>query len=558
MENTDPLNSNVQHSKKVASKAKDQMLSGTAWRTGADMISKVLGVIYIIPWYAWMGHFGPAANSLYSMGYNIYALFLLVSTVGIPAAVAREVARYNTLGDENMAYRLVRQMLGVMTILGLIFAGIMAIFAPALASLLGGAQTSHDLIPVLRSLSLALLLFPSMSVVRGYFQGLNEMKIYAMSQLYEQIVRIIWMLVTAFAIMKLGSHHWQAAVTQSTTAAFIGMIASYGVLGFYLWRSGSLMKLIHPGPAKHKINAWRVMRDTLHTAVPFIVLGSATQIFRLIDNSTYMHIMPMVTSFDNRTLLSYLSYFSANTDKLTLVLLGVALTLGSVSDPLITEHYVLGNKRALATLVGYNFQLYIGFMLPAVVGMSLLTKPIYTLFYGVPSGFQISLFVFTVLQSLLLGLYMLVYPPLTVMDHKRMAMKFFAWTLLAKVILQVPAILLFHSYGPLIATTIAFAFGCYLFVHKLYQLTRFSIKNTVRGIQGAALLTLVMSIVVVIIEVVVGLVFGKTPGRGASAVILILAGGAGFYVYLFLAAQLGLLEKWFGAKGTSLRRKLHL
>ncbi|MDU0401392.1 hypothetical protein LMG8526HA_02280 [Lactococcus lactis] len=51
-----------------------------------------------------------------------------------------------------------------------------------------------------------------------------------------------------------------------------------------------------------------------------------------------------------------MSYFSANTDKLTMVLLGVALTLGSVSDPLITEHYVQGNRRELATLVGYNFQ----------------------------------------------------------------------------------------------------------------------------------------------------------------------------------------------------------
>lgn len=51
------------------------------------------------------------------------------------------------------------------------------------------------------------------------------MKPYALSQLFEQIVRVIWMLVTAFTIMKLGSGDWVAAVTQSTTAAFIGMIA---------------------------------------------------------------------------------------------------------------------------------------------------------------------------------------------------------------------------------------------------------------------------------------------------------------------------------------------
>lgn len=538
-----------------ATKAKAQMLSGTAWRTGADMLGKVLGVVYIIPWYAWMGQAGNQANALYSMGYNIYALFLLISTVGIPSAVAREVARYNTLGDPNMSYRLVRQMLGIMTILGVFFAVIMSVFAAPLANLLGG---SAALVPVIRSLSLAILLFPSMSVIRGYFQGLNQMKAYAISQLCEQVVRIIWMLVTAFAIMKLGSGNWQAAVTQSTLAAFIGMIASYAVLIFYLWKSGNLKHLISPGPAKSKINPMQVMKETMRTAIPFIVLGSATQVFRLIDNSTFMHFMPMFTSFSHSTLMDYLSYFSANTDKLTLLLLGVALTLGSVSDPLITEHYVRGNKQALSTLVGYNFQLYVGFMLPAIVGMSLLTKPIYTLFYQIPSTFQIALFVFTVLQSFLLGLYMLVYPPLTVMDHKRLAMKFFLEMLVVKLILQVPMIWLFHSYGPLIATTIAFVFGDYLFIRKLKRLTNFSVKNTVRGIQGAALLTLIMSVVVIIVECILGLFFGKTPGRMASAIILALSGGAGFYVYLYLAAQLGLLEKWFGEKGKSLRRKLHI
>ena len=109
MEDSEKIMNTGQQSPKTAAKSKDQMLSGAAWRTGADMIGKILGVIYIIPWYAWMGRFGNEANSLFSMGYNIYALFLLISTVGIPAAIAREVARYNTLDDPNMAYRLVRQ-----------------------------------------------------------------------------------------------------------------------------------------------------------------------------------------------------------------------------------------------------------------------------------------------------------------------------------------------------------------------------------------------------------------------------------------------------------------
>ena len=75
-----------------------QMLRGTAWMTASNIISRLLGALYIIPWYAWMGKQGDQANALFGQGYNIYALFLLISTAGIPVAIAKQVSKYNTLG----------------------------------------------------------------------------------------------------------------------------------------------------------------------------------------------------------------------------------------------------------------------------------------------------------------------------------------------------------------------------------------------------------------------------------------------------------------------------
>ena len=63
-----------------------QMLRGTAWLTASNFISRLLGAIYIIPWYIWMGTYAAKANGLFTMGYNIYAWFLLISTAGIPVA----------------------------------------------------------------------------------------------------------------------------------------------------------------------------------------------------------------------------------------------------------------------------------------------------------------------------------------------------------------------------------------------------------------------------------------------------------------------------------------
>ena len=99
-----------------------QMLRGTAWLTASNFISRLLGAIYIIPWYIWMGSYAATANGLFTMGYNIYAWFLLVSTAGIPVAVAKQVAKYNTKGQEEHSFAMIRGFLKFMSLLGLVFA----------------------------------------------------------------------------------------------------------------------------------------------------------------------------------------------------------------------------------------------------------------------------------------------------------------------------------------------------------------------------------------------------------------------------------------------------
>lgn len=69
---------------------------------------------------------------------------------------------------------------------------------------------------------------------------MNNLKPYAMSQIAEQVIRVIWMLLATFIIMKLGSGDYLAAVTQSTFAAFVGMVASFAVLIYFLAQEGSL------------------------------------------------------------------------------------------------------------------------------------------------------------------------------------------------------------------------------------------------------------------------------------------------------------------------------
>ena len=519
-----------------------QMLRGTVWLTASNFISRLLGAAYIIPWYIWMGKHGAEANGLFTMGYNIYAWFLLISTAGVPVAVAKQVAKYNTKGQEEHSFAMIRGFLKFMSLLGLVFAIIMYVLSPVFANLSGGGK---DLIPVMQSLSWAVLIFPSMSVVRGFFQGHNNLKPYAISQIAEQVIRVIWMLLTAYFIMKVGSGDYVEAVTQSTFAAFIGMGASLLVLVYYLWKTGLLQHIIHRPESDSQIDTKALLWDTIREAIPFIVTGSAIQLFQIIDQMTYSNVM------------SWFSYFSANPNKITMILIAVATSIGGVGIPLLTENYVKGDFRAAGKLVQDNLTMLVAFLLPATIGAVAIAEPLYTVFYGKPDSLALGLFILAMLQTVILGLYTVLSPMIQALFQNRKAILYFGYGVLVKLILQVPFIYVFKAYGPLLSTTIGLMIPIVLMYKEIHQVTHFNRKTVFKRSLLTAILTLIMLLVVLVAGFILGLVI-KPNGRVTSMIYVALIGGVGIVVYGGLGLRLRFLDRFIGSKAASLRNKFHI
>ena len=529
-----------------------QMLRGTAWLTASNFISRLLGAIYIIPWYIWMGTYAAKANGLFTMGYNIYAWFLLISTAGIPVAVAKQVAKYNTMREEEHSFALIRSFLSFMTGLGLVFALVLYLFSPWLADLSG---VGKDLIPIMQSLAWAVLIFPSMSVIRGFFQGMNNLKPYAMSQIAEQVIRVIWMLLATFIIMKLGSGDYLAAVTQSTFAAFVGMVASFAVLLYFLYKEGMLQKVFETGD---KIDSKHLLMDTIKEAIPFILTGSAIQLFQILDQMTFINSMSWFTNYSNEDLIVMFSYFSANPNKITMILISVGVSIGSVGLPLLTENYVKGDLRSASKLIQDNLTMLLLFLFPATVGVVMVGEPIYTIFYGKPDGLALGLFIFAVLQSTILGVYMVLSPMLQAMFHNRKAIRYFFYGSVAKLVLQLPTIYLFHSYGPLISTSIALIIPILFIYRELCRVTGMRGNVVFRRTILISLLTFVMFIGVGAIQWILGFVF-QPSGRLWSFLYVTLVGAMGGGVYGIMSLRTRLLDKVIGkAQADRLRIKLKL
>ena len=74
-----------------------------------------------------------------------------------------------------------------------------------------------------------------MSLSRGFFQGHQSMGPTAVSQVVEQIVRIVFLLGGAYVVLKMMDGDIVTAASVSTFAAFVGAIGGLIVI-FWYWR----------------------------------------------------------------------------------------------------------------------------------------------------------------------------------------------------------------------------------------------------------------------------------------------------------------------------------
>ena len=151
---------------------KNGFIGGAIISTISLVICKILGLIYVIPFYKLIGTQGGA---LYSYAYSIYAMFLNLSTIGIPAAIAKIISEYDTLGYESSKYNAYKIASKLLNLVGIISFLIMFIFAGTIAnSIIGGVEGGNSVESVttaIRVVSTALLVVPRLSIIKGYFQG---------------------------------------------------------------------------------------------------------------------------------------------------------------------------------------------------------------------------------------------------------------------------------------------------------------------------------------------------------------------------------------------------
>ncbi|BAP85365.1 MOP superfamilymultidrug/oligosaccharidyl-lipid/ polysaccharide flippase transporter [Paucilactobacillus hokkaidonensis JCM 18461] len=531
--------------------AQTKMLSGSAWMTAGSIFSRILGAIYIIPWVTWLGNYSDQANALYAKGYNIYSFFLMAAVAGVPSAVSKLVSHYNAMNEYGVGRRLYHHGMYVSALTGFVAAVILYFGAPLFAD--GDA----NVIPVLRSLTLAILVIPSMSLVRGFFQGYQQMAPSAISQFVEQVFRVVYMLAATFFIMRVQHGSWVNAVSQSTFAAFIGSLGSILLLAYYYLRNKESMdELVAQSDNQLVVSSWSLIKDIIIQAIPFIIVSSGTIIFQLIDQYTFFNVMRQLHEYTMAEMNQLYALFSFNANKLMMVVISLASALSITVIPMLSAAKTKDDITGIRQQTSNALLLFYFVMLPASLGLAAVAKPLYTIFYRY-SASGTTVLIISAYIAIILGLYTVVSAIMQGLSQNVRTLKYLGIGIVVKLVLQVPAILLLKTIGPLIATGMAMTVTVYLIIHSLNVEYRLPFKKMAKSTNQILLFSIITFVVARLVVDVLYLFFSDY-GRGSAFFVLLVAVLFGGGVYAVLALKTRLADRLIGNRVAGIRRRLHI
>lgn len=536
-----------------------KLLRGTFILTLGTMISKALGLFYVIPFNMIVGKEG---TILYQYSYVAYTIVISIATAGIPLAVSKFISKYNAMGEYGVSRRLFKSGLLVMTCTGVVCFLAMYFLAPFLAEINIPEDdldsSVKDVTTVIRAVSFAVIVVPVMSLIRGFFQGHESMGPSAVSQVVEQIVRIIFMLAGAAAVLYVFKGDIVTAVSISTFAAFVGAIGGLAVLIYY-WvkRKKHFNSMLDEDKQQiTDISLGSMYKEILISAAPFVFVGIANPLFQFIDTITFNRAMAVVgLSAVSETQLNAFNY---QTHKIVIIPVSLATAFSMTLVPMITRAFVSGDQKSVNHNLNQAFQILLFITLPATIGLSVLAEPVYRLFYGTTDlalGTEVLRLYAPV--AILFSLYAVTAAILQGINEQRFTVLSLLVGLLVKLSLNMPLIERWEANGAILATALGYTAAIIINIFVIRVFAKYPFRLVLRRSVLIIGFTFLMYVGAEIVYKLLGL-FLKPESVISSLLMVGIVGLTGGLLYIYLAYRSKLVYLLLGERAASIKRKLRL
>ena len=375
---------------------KNSFVEGTIIATSLIVLVKILGMLYVIPFYKIVGSSGGA---LYSYAYNIYLIFLGISSAGLPDAIAKIISEYNALGYDDAksrAYKIGKKIIGFISVIVFV---ILFVFAEEIGKFiigdLTGTNTAKDVAFVVRCVSPAVLLIPFLSITKGYLQGHKYIGPSSFSQLIEQLLRIIVILMGSYLVLKVFEGSLSLAIGIAVSGAF------FGGLGALIYLRHAIKKSdinVITDKKDSKISNKEITKKIITYALPFVIISIVSHLYNFTDQILVLRTLENMgfLSDDVEFIAASISTWSP---KICMIINAMAMGMTMSLVPTIVSAITKKETKEVENKVNKSLSMIVFVSLPLSLGLCILQKSVWTIFYDVnPYGPEIlGLMVFSAL-----------------------------------------------------------------------------------------------------------------------------------------------------------------
>lgn len=514
--------------------AKQTFLQGTLFLIVAGMITRFLGFINRIVIARLMGEEGVG---LYMMALPTLFLIITLTQLGLPVAISKRVAEAEAKNDRAKIKHILIVSLIVTAITSTAFTAGMILIAPFIATSL--LTDSRTLFPLM-TISPIVPIIAISSVLKGYFQGKQNMKPQSYAIVIEQIVRIACVALFIKLLLPFGIEY---AAAGAMISVIIGELAS-------------LLFMIHHFKRKKTIKIrtrfFHYVKTSKQTLMELFSIALPTTGSRLIGSISHF-LEPILVAQSLAiagisTTIATKQYGELTGYVLPLLFLPTFITqsLSIALVPSISEAEAHANKKLTHYRIHQSIRISFASGALATIVLSLFSIPILTFMYGTAHASK-----FIVLMApffILLYIQAPLQATLQALDLARAAM----WNSLIGAIVKLTVLFMLASdptfgiMGVAIAMSVGVILVTLLHVAALYKYIGFFIP----------LHDLIKMILLLLLTTVTGYFLKTTPlftSQGVAGFILILLILTGFYIsLLFLLKfitkaelkQIPILEKW--------------
>jgi len=531
---------------------KNSFMEGAIIATLAIIFSKIIGALYVIPFYEIIGEQGGA---LYGYAYTIYNTFLIISSAGIPLAISKITSEYETKKEykkKNAMFIVAKRLIYVFSISSFLICFFFAKpFATLIIGNMTGGNTINDVTFVIRCVSFALLVVPILSISRGYLQGHKYITASSLSQVIEQIIRIATILIGSYIAIKILNIPLTYAVGISVFSACIGAIFGYVYLYF------KMKKLKSKDNQKYstidKATKSEVIKKIIGYSVPFVVVNVANNIYNTTDMVLLIRGLNIL-GYSASDIETISSIFTTWGTKLISIVTAFATGLVISLIPSLVAAFTVKDEKEVNLYFNKTLQVLLFIILPLTIFMSIFATQIWNVFYGA-SYYGPIIFKYTILVAFLDSAYIMICCALQGLYKTKLIYIAVIAGLMTNMILDLPLILLFNKlniypfYGAITATVIGYTISLLIPLISLKKHDNFNYFETIRSIPKL--------IVSIIILIAISLLFKKLIIAPSSRIITVIYLGIQAFITfgIYYALNFKMINAILGDKMAKILKK---